>query len=106
MSNFYHAGPKGLTEIRTLRDLIDSGDVTIEQAQEAWLEKWGDWIQSPYLLTHPTMDEISLTTDLEEAAHIANLQNGQVYLVEGVEIIRTNEEGYPVCRGPVACKAI
>lgn len=106
MSNYYHAGPKGLSELRTLRDLIDSGVVTIEQAQEGWLNKWNDWIEESSLLAHPTMDEISLTSDLDEATHIASLQDGQVYILEGPEILRINEEGYPVCGGPVACKPI
>jgi hypothetical protein len=93
--SLYHAGPKNLTEIKTLRQLIEEGSVSIEQAQESWVAKWGDWIEEDVLLAHPTMDEISLTTDLAEAQSIAKAINGTVYEVEA-EIHRTNEEGYPV----------
>jgi hypothetical protein len=99
--SYYHAGPKGLSEILPLRSLIDNGTVSIEEAQEAWLRKWKDWIEEEVLLAHPTMDEISLTQDLDEATEIAERIGGHVYVVDA-EILRINEEGYPVCAGPVS----
>lgn len=103
---YYHAGPKGITTLRTLRDLINDGTVSIEAAQEMWMKKWGDWINEDNLLTHPTMDEISLTTDLEEAKYIASCQDGVVYVVDDPVIVRINEEGYPVCDGPIDCAVL
>jgi hypothetical protein len=102
-TTYYHAGPKGLTEIRTLGDLINSEVISIEQAQENWLAKWGDWIEEDALLAHPTMEEISLTANLAEASAIAEIIDGCVYIVRA-EISRINEEGYPVCQGPVGCQ--
>ena len=102
---YYHAGPKGLTELKTLRQVIESGILSVEDAQELWLKKWNDWIEEDALLVHPTMDEVSLTESLDEAREIADLIDGQVYTVE-TEITRINEEGYPVCAGPVECNAI
>ena len=98
---YYHAGPKGLVEIKTLRELIDSGTVSIEQAQRSWKAKWGDFVEADVMLAHPTMDEISLTTKLSEAQEIAERIGGHVYTVDA-EILRINEEGYPVCAGPIA----
>jgi hypothetical protein len=101
----YHAGPKGLTELLPLRSLIEDGLVSIEDAQAAWMRKWGDWIEVDALLAHPTMDEISLTSDLSEARWIADAIDGSVYSVEVAEIHRVNEEGYPTVLGPVICEA-
>ena len=91
----YHAGPNGLTELLSLRELIDSGVTTIEAAQLAWKRKWGDYIEDY------EMDEISFTTDKAEAEEIAKSINGTVYEIDA-EPYRINEEGYPVLRGPVS----
>lgn len=94
--NYYHAGPAGLSEILPLRTLIDNGILSVEAAIEMWNDKWGEDIYENDLLAHPTMDEISLTTDLSEAQWIASLIKGVVYEVINPSIIRINEEGYPV----------
>lgn len=102
-ATYYHAGPKGLTTLVPLGKLIRSGIYSVEKAQEMWVEKWGEEIEVRNLLSHPTLKEVSLTTDLEEAKHIAGLINGEVYRVV-CKASRINEEGYPVFRGSIACE--
>lgn len=97
----YHAGPKGLTELMPLRELINTGVYAISAVQSAWRRKWGDYIEEDALLAHPTMDEISFTTSRLEAEEIAERIDGQVYEVDIIPIAM-NEEGYPVFKGRVS----
>ncbi|MBC8064923.1 MAG: hypothetical protein H7Y17_08845 [Chlorobia bacterium] len=100
---YYHAGPPGLTELRTIRDLLDSGDATREDIQDRWMKMWDHQIDLDEIYDQPLANEISLTTTLSEAKMIAEMFDGQVYLVIDPQITGENEEGYPVCQGPVAC---
>lgn len=108
MSNYFHAGPKGLTELKTARELIDGGELTIEDYATAWESKWGDMILDPWsLMAHPAIDEICLTSDLDEAKQIAESIDGCMYIVEVEDsMIVTNNEGYPSVRESVACTAL
>ena len=103
---YYHAGPQGLTELRPLGMLVRDGIYTTDQVEDAWYAKWGDRIMWSEIKTHPTLKEISLTTDLAEATEIAGRIDGCVYAVRPQRISRINEEGYPVCRGPIPCSVM
>lgn len=104
----FHAGPKGLTELKTARELIDSGELTIDAYAEAWEAKWGDRILDPWsLMGHPAMDEICFTTDKDEAAQIASMIDGCVYVVEvDNSKVVINNEGYPSIKESVGCTAV
>jgi hypothetical protein len=99
---YYHAGPKGLTELKTARELIDDDDepLTVEGYAEAWEAKWGDAILDPMeLMAHPAVDEICLTADRAEAEELAKQIGGCAYLVDvGANEVTTNNEGYPTVR--------
>lgn len=100
MATYYHAGPRGLTALYPLGELIEDGTITTDEACERWYDKWGDRVEWDQIVGHPTMDEVSLTTDLNEARQIAATIDGAVYEVHVAddEIARINEEGYPTVR--------
>lgn len=67
------------------------------------MKMWDHQIDLDEIYDQPVANEISLTTTLSEAKMIAEMFDGQVYLVIAPQIKGENEEGYPVCQGPVEC---
>lgn len=82
----YHAGPKGLTELKT------DGELTPEAYAEAWTAKWGDAVANPWsLMGHPATDEICFFESADDAADLADRIGGQVYRCEVTAPHRNNE---------------
>lgn len=101
---YYHAGPSGQTELRTMRDLLDSKQVTMKEIQDRWMQSWDKKVSQEELYTLTVADEISLQIERSEAEYIAEMNEGwQVYRVDNPEIVGESEEGYPFCHGPVPC---
>lgn len=104
---YNHAGPPGQTELRTMRDLLDSNRLTIEEIQEGWMRYWDKKVHQDELLTLTVADEIPLQVELSEAKWIAEMNGDwQVYQVINPVIVGESDEGYPFCHGPVACTLI
>lgn len=105
-TTYYHAGPKGLTELRPAKDLINDGDLSLKDFMAMWTAKWGEDISEDSAIDYLSYDGsgISFTTEMEEAQSIAKSIGGTVYSFADIEV-ETGSEGYPIVYGTVECRA-